>query len=150
MSRAPATASNTFARIVERWVEQSFPSWSRYAKPREDGEFEVAIPAPRGSRAGHLRIFTYRGDLWVRFNPARMCYPIDSRTELLSIVRQLVKDKVLFVNMYRGTKWTGGTLTRRGVQPRLAAGERAHVVSWSGKHDAGMDATNAGKKQRAG
>lgn len=128
--------SNTFARLVQTWVEQAWPSWAKHVQRREDGEFEVAVPAPVESRAGHLRVFTSQGDLWVRYSPPRMCYPIDSRAELLSIVRQLLRDKVFFVNTYRGKKWTGGTLTRRGVKPQVQRGEVAEVVSWSGKFDA--------------
>jgi hypothetical protein len=143
-------AANTFAKIVQRWVEQSFPSWAPYVEDREDGEFEVAFPAPKDSKAGHLRIFTFRGDLWVRYNPPRMCYPIDNRAELLSIVRQLLKDKVLFVNTYRRKKWVGGTLTRRGVAPRVEPGEFAQVVSWSGKYDAILGKTAPRNNQLAG
>ena len=143
-------ALNTFARIVQDWVAQSWPSWTEHVEQRQDGEFEVALPAPSGSKAGHLRIFTSRGDLWVRYNPPRMCYPIDNRAELLSIVRQLLKDKVLFVNIYRGTKWRGGTLTRRGIEPQVQRGEVAQVVSWTGKFDATVGGPKARSNYRAG
>ena len=143
-------APNTLARTVQAWVERSWPTWTKHIQRRKDGEFEVAFPAPRGSKAGHLRIFTSQGNLWVRYNPPRMCYPIDNRAELLSIGRQLLNDKVFFVNTYRGEKWTGCTLTRRGVEVQVQRGEVAQVVSWSGKFDAPLGEPKARSNNRAG
>ena len=148
MSRARAT--NRFARIAEGWVERAWPSWGAFVEKRQDGEFAVAFPAPKGSEAGHLHIFTWRGDLWVRYDPPSMCYAIDTQPELSSIVKQLLGDKALFVSTFRGRKWVGTTLVRRGTRPKVRPGEVAHVVSWSGKYDDTISAATARSPHRAG
>jgi len=128
--------SNTFAEIVKGWIDQSFrtsPAFVRHR--RQDGEFEASVRAPRGSKAGHLVVFTYRGDLWVRFSPPNMCYSVDSRGELVSIVRQLLSERALFIACYRDGAWSGTTLVRRGTVPKVKRGEVAHVVSWTGQYD---------------
>jgi hypothetical protein len=128
--------SNTFAELVQDWVDRSFrksPVFVRHR--RQDGEFEASLRAPRGSKAGHLVIFTYRGDLWVRFSPPNMCYSVDNRAELVSIVRQLLSERALFMVSYRDAAWSGTTLIRRGIVPKPKRGEVAHVVSWTGRYD---------------
>ena len=141
---------NTFAELVQGWVNRSFrksPVFVRHR--RQDGEFEASLRAPRGSKAGHLVVITYRGDLWVRLSPPNMCYSVDSRGELASIVRQILTERALFVASYRDDAWTGTTLVRRGAVPKLRRGEVAHVVSWTGRYDetiglAAQDDTPAG------
>jgi len=127
---------DTFAEIVRGWVDQSFDTSFRFVRHRRpDGEFEVSVRPPRGSEAGRLVIFTSRGDLWVRFAPPNMCYAVESRRELVSIVRQLVSERALFVVTYRRRKWTETTIVPRTSSLDLAHGETAHVVSWSGRFD---------------
>jgi hypothetical protein len=128
--------SNTFAEIVQGWIGRSFrtsPAFVRHR--RHDGEFEASVRAPRGSKAGHLVVFTYRGDLWVRFSPPNMCYSVDNRGELASIVRQLLSERALFMVSYRNGAWSGTTLILKGTVPKLRRGEVAHVVSWTGRYD---------------
>jgi hypothetical protein len=132
--------TNTFGLVVQEWVRRSFPSKPRFTtRFKNGGEFEAFLRAPRGSQAGALVIFTFQGDLWVRFSPPQMCYAVDSRAEMASIVRQLVSDKALFVTTHRANEWTGTMLLRRGSSPKLRRGETARVVSWSGRFDASLD-----------
>jgi len=144
--------TNTFALVVQGWIEKSFPTVPKFVgRLKPDGEFEAVLRAPRGSRAGYLVVHTSRGDLWVRFNPPHMSYPVDSRREMTSIVRHLVAERALFLVTYRGDAWSGTTLVRRNVVPTLRRGEVAHIVSWSGRFDKtlGLDHTkhhNAGKR----
>ena len=84
-------------------------------------------------------ILTFQGDLWVRFNPPHMCYAVDSRAEMTSIVRQLLSDKAVFVTTHRGNEWTGTTLLRPGTSPKLGRGETVRMISWSGRFDALSD-----------
>src|SRR6185436_5843846 len=119
-----------FAELVKGWIDRSFrtsPAFVRHR--RQDGEFEASVRAPRGSKAGHLVVFTYRGDCWVRFSPPNMCYSVDSREELVSIVRQLLSERAMFVVSYRDGAWRGTTLLRRGTVHKVRRGELAHVVS---------------------
>jgi hypothetical protein len=136
--------TNTFASIVGGWVHASFPVSPKFVRRRKpDAEFEAVLRAPKGSRAGYLAIHTWHGDLWVRFNPPRMSYPVESRREMALIVRQLLGDRALFVVTYFGDAWRGTTLIRRNVVPKLRRGEVAHVVSWSGHFDMTVEASQA-------
>lgn len=129
--------TNTFGLVVHEWVRRSFRSKPRFTtKFKKNGEFEAFVRAPRGSEAGALVIFTFQGDLWVRFDPPHMCYGVDSRAEMTSAVRQLLSDKSVFVTTYRRNEWTGTTLLRPGTSPRLRQGETGRMISWSGRFDA--------------
>ncbi|MGE3513387.1 MAG: hypothetical protein AB7N65_31390 [Vicinamibacterales bacterium] len=127
---------NTFAEMVAGWVESISKNGPRFKRRRRaDGEFEASIRAPRSSRAGRLTILTWRGDLWVRFDPPHLFYSVDSRTELRRVVRALLGERALFAATYRGDRWSGGTLVAKGHIPSPRRGERIAMVSWSGRHD---------------
>ncbi len=74
-------------------------------------------------------------DLWLRLSPSRMCYSLDGSEEMLTIIRALLVDEVLFVRTTAGEKWMGTTLIHPGDEPVLQAGEIAELVSWSGRFD---------------
>jgi|HubBroStandDraft_2_1064218.scaffolds.fasta_scaffold1193146_1 hypothetical protein len=130
---------NPLARRVWNALIADHPDWSEYFGTCGEDDLEAAIPAPTGSNAGHLVIFTANGtDLWLRFRPPSMCYSVDDETELVDVIRQLLRDKVSLVVIMRGNEWAGTTLIRQGVPgdiPQLEPGEVAQVVSWSGKYD---------------
>ena len=125
--------ANTFAKVVESWVDRSLPTFGFVRRRRNDGEFEAFIPAPAGSQAGYLIVFTYRGDLWVRFDQPNMCYAVESRAELASVVRGLVSERVLFMVSHRRGAWSRTTLIRR--IPKTARSGAARLVSWTGRYD---------------
>ena len=127
---------NTFAEIVRGWIAQSFKTTRFVVRRLGDDDLEAYLRAPRGSRAHALVIYTDRGNLWVRFGPPNMHYSIDDRVELAAIVRSLLNERAVFVATYRGNDWRGTTLMRPGGSPPLRRGERAEVVSWSGRFDA--------------
>jgi hypothetical protein len=136
--------NNTFAEIVAGWLTAAFRTAPTFRRRRRgDGELEAFVTAPRGSTAGHLTVLTDKGNLWLRFDPPRMFYGLDGRTEMLSIVRGLLSERTLFVTVYRGNEWRGTTLARRGAQPRLRRGETAYIVSWSGRYDRVVAGTSA-------
>ena len=117
----------------------AYPEWAKYFGTRGENDPQAAVPAPAGSKAGHLVIFTDKGEnLWLRFGPPRMCYSVDNEAELTGVVRQLLKENALFVVVMRGDEWAGTTLVRRGEPsdlPQLEPNQVAHVVSWSGRYD---------------
>lgn len=130
---------NPLARLIWTALIAAYPEWLRYFGTCGKDDLEVAIPAPTGSNAGHLVIFTANGkDLWLRFSLPSMCYSVDDETELIDVIRQLLTDKASFVVVMRGEEWAGTTLVRQGMPgdiPELERGEVAQVVSWSGKYD---------------
>jgi hypothetical protein len=130
---------NPLARRVWNALIANYPDWSEYFGTCGEGDLEAAVPAPAGSNAGHLVIFTANGkDLWLRYSPPLMCYSIEDETELVDVIRQLLTDKVSLVVVMRGEEWAGTILIRQGIPgdiPQLELGEVAQVVSWSGKYD---------------
>lgn len=110
--------------------------WSAYVSVLPTGDLEVAIPAPRGSRAGHLTIFTARGeDTWIRYSPPRACYYVQADGEMHAVIDALLADDAFFVVVTDGDKWLETSLLRPGEEPVLGEGQVADVVSWSGRHD---------------
>lgn len=127
---------NPFARRVWSALSAEYPHWTGYLGLCGEDDLEVAVPAPAGSNAGHLVIFTSDGkDLWIRFSPPCMCYAVDDETEMLEIIRQLLDESALFVVTMQGDEWVGTTLIRPGDLPEVESNQIVQVLSWSGKHD---------------
>jgi hypothetical protein len=124
------TAQRTWTHVISR-----YPSWADYFGTIGGGELEVAVPAPAGSSAGHLVVFTNGEDVWLRYAPGCMCYAVDDEEEMFSIIEQLLDDQALFVVTMNGDAWAGTTLITRDKEPTPEAGHTAHVVSWSGRYD---------------
>ena len=139
MAMSDLDSLNSFARRVWTALIQAHPEWAELSATCGTGDLEVAIPAPIGSNAGHLVVFTAKGqDLWIRFSPPSMCYSVDDEPEMLSVIEQLLSDTAFFVVVMRGDEWVGTTLIRRGESgdfPQLGPNEMADIVSWSGKYD---------------
>jgi len=128
---------NPLARRVWTVLVTAHPEWAAFFGICGKDDLEVAVSAPMGSNAGHLVVFTAKGqDLWIRFGPPSMCYSVRDETEMLNVIQQLLAETALFAVVMRGDEWAGTTLIRRGEDvPRLGRNEVAHVVSWSGKYD---------------
>ncbi len=110
--------------------------WGKYVSSLPSGDLELAVPAPQGSRAGHLVVFTARGeDMWIRYSPAGACYSVETDTEMHAVVDALLADDAFFVVVTDGDTWIETSLLRPGEEPVLAEGQVANVVSWSGNHD---------------
>jgi hypothetical protein len=110
--------------------------WGEYVSSLPNGDLELAIPAPPGSRAGHLVIFTARGkEIWIRYAPPRARYGVQTNRELHAVVEALLADDAFFVVVTDGDRWIETSLLRPGEEPVLAEGQVANMVSWSGRHD---------------
>ena len=114
-------------------IRGEFPEWSDYIN-ETDGDLEVAIPAPNGSNAGHLIVFNNGNDLWVRFAPPRLCYLVDDVNELVSLLKQLVSDEVVFKLTKKGDEWLETTLVRPTESGQISSAGVSYI-SWSGKRD---------------
>jgi hypothetical protein len=130
---------NPLARRAWTALIAAQPEWAEFFGTCGADDLEVAIPAPVGSNAGHLVVFTARGkDLWIRFSPPSMCYSVDNEIEMLDVIRQILAETALFAVVMRGEEWAGTTLIRRAEPkdiPQLAPNEVAYIVSWSGNYD---------------
>src|SRR5262249_10605068 len=127
---------NPLGARVRDVLLREHPEWARYVDVLPAGDLELAVPAPRGSRAKHLIISTARGEsIWVRYAPPRMCYPVESDSQLLAVVDALLHDRAFFLVVSNGDEWIETTLLRPGEEPVLAEGQVADVVSWSGLND---------------
>jgi hypothetical protein len=127
---------NPLGERVRDALLRKHPEWAGYVETLAGGDIELAVPAPRGSRAGHLVVTTARGrDTWIRYSPRRMSYPVESDEHLLAVVEALLGDRAYFLVVSNGDEWIETTLLRPGEEPVLAEGHVADVVSWSGLHD---------------
>jgi hypothetical protein len=102
---------------------------------RPGGDVEIAIPAPSGSRAKCLVVFTVGEETWIRFGPARACYRPETDREMHLVLGALLRDDAFFVVVTDGDAWIETSLLRPGEEPVLKEGQVANVVSWSGRHD---------------
>ena len=111
-------------------------NWVAYVGVLSNGDLELAVPAPRGSRAGRLVIFTAGGeDTWIRYSPPRACYIVESDSEMHAVIEALLADEAFFVVVTDGDEWVETSLLRPGEEAVLIEGQVASVVSWSGRHD---------------
>jgi hypothetical protein len=132
----PERQLNALGSRVRDSLLARHPEWSDYVTVLPSGDLETGVPAPRGSRAGHLVIFTARGeDTWIRYSPARACYCVGSDREMHAVLEALLRDDAFFVVVTNGDEWIETTLLRPGEEPVLKDGYVANVVSWSGRHD---------------
>jgi hypothetical protein len=127
---------NPLGKRVRDALLREHPEWARYAEILPGGDLELAVPAPRGSRATYLVVSTARGEsTWVRYTPPRMFYPIESDEQMLAVVDALLHDRAFFLLISNGDEWIETTLLRPGEEPVLAEGQVADVMSWSGLND---------------
>ena len=127
---------NSLGMQVRDTLLERHPEWAPYVDARDDGDLELAVPAPQDSRAGHLVVFTNKGkDIWIRYGPAQMSYSADSLRELEAVIEALIADDAFFVVVKQGDEWVETTLLRSGEEPVLFEGQVANIVSWSGHHD---------------
>ena len=130
------TTLNALGRRVLNALVKEHPDWEGHASILPNGDLELAVPAPTGSRAKYLIVSTNRGqDIWIRYAPPRMCYAVESDQEMKRIVRALLTDAASFLVLTRGDEWVETSLLPRGQEPVLLEGQVADVVSWSGHHD---------------
>jgi hypothetical protein len=115
-------------------LESEFPTWTTHLSKR-DGELEFAVPAPTGSTAGHLVAFSNQDELWVRFSPPNMCYPADDENEMVSLIRKLTADEIVFKVTMKGEDWIETTLTKPHENMESLPGHSVRLISWSGKSD---------------
>ena len=129
-------------RVLGALLEEH-PEWEVHAEIFADGDLELAVPAPEGSRAKHLIVSTSRGkDVWVRYAPPRMCYPVESEQEMARIVDALLTDAAYFLVITQGDEWVETSLLPPDQEPTLLEGQVADVVSWSGHSDRIVTCTN--------
>ena len=122
------------AQRAWRRLELEFPSWTMHLSTR-DGELEFAVPAPTGSAAGHLIAISNQDELWVRFSPPNMCYPADDENEMISLIRRLTADEIVFKVVMKGADWIETTLTKPYEKSESLPGHSVRLISWSGKSD---------------
>jgi len=115
-------------------LESDFPLWSTHLTTR-DGELEFAVPAPTGSSAGHLVAFSNQDELWVRYSPPNMCYPADDENEMVSLIRNLTADEIVFKVTMKGEDWIETTLTKPHQNIESLSDHSVRLMSWSGKFD---------------
>jgi len=132
-TKHPERLSPVAQRAWKR-LEIEFPLWTTHLGAH-DGELEFAVPAPSGSIADHLVVFSSENQLWVRFSPPNMCYPADDENEMISLIKKLTADEIVFKIVMNGDDWIETTLTKPQETLESLPGHSVRLVSWSGKFD---------------
>ena len=127
---------NPLGARVRDSVLRTHAEWADYVGVLPSGDLELAVPAPKGSRAGHMVVFTAFGkDTWIRYSPARACYCALSDAEMHAVIEALLADDAFFAVVTDGDEWIETMLLRPGEEAVLREGQVVNVVSWSGRHD---------------
>ena len=137
------------ARRFSKALVGKFPQFRRHLCVLPNGDFEAYITAPRTSKAGALVCLSHGSDVCVRFALPRAVYAVDSAKELVTIVEQLLRNELVFVVLSTQRKWSGTTLSKRSDRPVQGAGESARLISWSGKFDRYIRASQKRKTGRS-
>jgi hypothetical protein len=146
----PDQPLNPLGIRVRDSVLRAHEDWAGYLSVLPSGDLEIAVPAPRGSRAGHLVIFTAGGeDTWIRYTPARACYCVETDREMHAIIEALLADRAFFVVVTDGDDWVETSLLRPGEEAVLGEGQVANVLSWSGRYDKVLTYTEKSPKRGA-
>lgn len=136
---APKMANdlNDLAQRVARELTRARPEFAANQHVFDSGDVELHIEAPAQSKARALVVLTARGeDIWIRFAPPQMFYGVDDEKELIEIVDALLTERALFVRIVDAEgKWAGTTLVAQDTDVDLDPGQRATVLSWSGRFD---------------
>jgi len=148
VSSRQSNMSSTARRFVKALVDK-FPQFQRHLCVLPNGDFEAYITAPRTSKAGALVCLSHGSDVCVRYAPPRAVYAVDSAKELVTIVEQLLRNELVFVVLSTQRKWSGTTLSKRSDRPVQGAGESARLISWSGKFDRYIRASQKRKTGRS-
>ncbi len=64
-----------------------------------------------------------------------MYYLADDENELVSLIRQLTSDQILFKETMKGGEWVETTLVRPQEKSESLPGHSVRFISWSGKFD---------------
>lgn len=88
------------------------------------------MSAPPTSNAGALICQSFRRDVWVRFAPGKTGCCVESPTEMLNVVRDLLRGKLVIAVVENKKAWVETTLRPAGTKPVLKRGETAAIYSW--------------------
>lgn len=64
-----------------------------------------------------------------------MCYLADDENELVSLIKRLTADEIVFKVVMRGAEWIETTLTGRDDRRESVPGHTVRFVSWIGASD---------------
>ena len=64
-----------------------------------------------------------------------MCYLVDNENEMVSLIRKLIADEIVFKVTMRGDEWMETTLADPSEPNESIIGNSVRFVSWTGKLD---------------
>jgi len=128
---------NDLAGRVANALTRAHPEFAASLQVLDHGDVEFHVKAPAECKAHALVVSTARGeDIWIRFAPPQMFYSVDDEEELVKVVTLLLNEEAVFVHIVDAMgEWAGTTLLSPDRDIDLEPGQRASVVSWSGRLD---------------
>jgi hypothetical protein len=127
---------NPVARNMADALFGAFPRFQHQFEVVGKGDLRVSIPAPKGSKVHGLRVVTVNGeDTFVQLGVPDVFCLIDSKKELLQILKGLFADRLRFGMNSRRGKWTSTCILRGPEGLVLKRGEVGMIYSWTGAKD---------------
>ncbi len=126
-----------YAAETLREVLFRFPDWGKLvlAEHRYSPDFLLEVPAPPGSGAGSLQLFTEGGERWVLLTNAGPEFPIRD-SEFVPLVESIVQDRVGVAVCTSEEGWEWSEWVQPGEHPPHGERESVRIVSWLGSLDA--------------
>lgn len=102
----------------------------------EDNLMIIDKPSETEAKIGGLIIQTTQDDnLWVRIYHSFSAYSVDNLEELISIIKGVLSDDILWVISFNEEAWYETTLIENMEQLEIEPGIVYNVFSWSGNLD---------------
>ena len=97
---------------------------------------ELEIPTMNNSKLGGLVIQTTEDkDIWIRNHHPCSAYLVTTIEELITIIKGVLSNKILWVIAFKHEEWVETTLTYEDADVDTEEGETYTVLSWSGTSD---------------
>ncbi len=123
--------SSTILKVLAN----NFPEFDKLASVEND-LITIDKPSETKAQIGGLVIQTTQDkEIWVRIYQPFSAYSVDNLEELISIIKGVFADEILWVTAFKGMEWYETTLIQNMGQLEIEPGIVYKVFSWSGKLD---------------
>ncbi|MDU0370277.1 hypothetical protein ACFPAF_07740 [Hymenobacter endophyticus] len=126
---------DSFSTIIYKKLQSSFADQDcAYEIDKE--QLVVDFPCPDMAEMGGMIVQTTSDHhIWLRIHPGCSAYLIDGLEELISVMQEVMADRVCWVIGFAGDEWIETTLIRNKDDLELEQGAEYHLYSWSGNLD---------------
>jgi hypothetical protein len=134
---------NDFATKTATTLFGRFPEWRQYQTSRlplstvesrgSEDELFVEVPAPIGSLAGSLRIYTEDEEVWIGFSKGQGDHSAEyvGYSDFLRMIDQFLSGALRVAVCKKGSEYRWSELLECDEEPTPAfAGETVEIIAW--------------------